>query len=114
MTRFLDFLISVIGIVFLSPLLLLITILAWFDTRSPFFLQERVGIEQKPFILLKFRTMRLNTISVASHLSDPSSITPLGHYLRKTKLDELPQLLNVLKGEMSLVGPRPCLFNQKN
>lgn len=113
MTRFLDFLISMMGIVFLSPLLLFIAILAWFDTRSPFFLQERVGIQQKPFILLKFRTMRLNTISVASHLSDPSSITPLGHYLRKTKLDELPQLLNVLKGEMSLVGPRPCLFNQK-
>jgi lipopolysaccharide/colanic/teichoic acid biosynthesis glycosyltransferase len=112
MIRILDFLLATIGLVLLFPLILFVIILGWFDTRSPLFRQERVGREQKSFILMKFRTMRPDTASVASHLADVSSITPLGHFLRHTKLDELPQLWNVFKGEMSLVGPRPCLFNQ--
>jgi lipopolysaccharide/colanic/teichoic acid biosynthesis glycosyltransferase len=93
--------------------LLIIYVLGKLDTGSPLFIQERVGKNKKPFKLVKFRTMSIDTASVASHLASASSITKLGGFLRKTKLDELPQLWNVLKGEMSLVGPRPNLFNQE-
>jgi lipopolysaccharide/colanic/teichoic acid biosynthesis glycosyltransferase len=112
MLRLLDLLFSFFGLLFGAPILLVIYVIGLFDTGSPVFRQERVGRHQKPFLLVKFRTMRPNTASVASHLADASAITPLGSFLRRTKLDELPQLWNVLKGEMSLVGPRPCLFNQ--
>ena len=110
--RFLDILFSLLGLVLLSPLFLIVLIMGWMDTRSPLFRQERVGRHQQPFVLVKFRTMRPDAASIATHLADSSAITPLGHFLRRTKLDELPQLWNVLKGEMSLVGPRPGLFNQ--
>lgn len=113
MIRLCDFVFAIIGLVFGLPLLLLVLVIGFFDTGSPLFLQRRVGRSQRPFILVKFRTMKPNTASVASHLADSSAITPLGRFLRRTKLDELPQLWNVLKGEMSLVGPRPCLFSQK-
>lgn len=113
MIRVLDIFFAATGLLFLSPLLLLVFTLGWADTRSPIFLQERVGRWKRPFLLVKFRTMRLDTVSVATHLVDASATTSLGRFLRRTKLDELPQLWNVLKGEMSLVGPRPCLFNQE-
>lgn len=112
MLRVFDFLFSFFGLILFSPLLLIIYLIGLLDTGSPIFRQERVGRAQKPYKLLKFRTMRRDTASVASHLADATAITPLGAFLRRTKLDELPQLWNVLKGEMSLVGPRPCLFNQ--
>nr|WP_306670813.1 MULTISPECIES: sugar transferase [unclassified Endozoicomonas] len=111
--RFLDCLLALLGLILSSPLLLVIYIMGFLDTGSPLFSQERVGRYKKPFVLVKFRTMQVDTISVASHLVPSSSITPLGRFLRKTKLDELPQLWNVLVGDMSLVGPRPNLFNQK-
>ncbi|ESP95140.1 MULTISPECIES: sugar transferase [Pseudoalteromonas] len=112
MIRLLDFLLALFGLIVAFPFLVLIFIIGLFDTGSPIFTQERVGRNKKPFILVKFRTMKVDTASVATHLATQASITPLGGFLRKTKLDELPQLWNVLKGEMSLVGPRPGLFNQ--
>ena len=112
MTRFFDVLFSGLGLLLGWPVLALIALIGWFDTGSPLFRQERVGRWQKPFTLVKFRTMRLGTAQVATHLASSEAITPFGCFLRRTKLDELPQLWNVLKGEMSLVGPRPCLFNQ--
>ncbi|MFL9710425.1 sugar transferase [Methylobacillus sp. Pita1] len=113
MIRFFDVVFSLLGLVLGLPLLLIIYLLGLWDTGSPLFRQVRVGRYQQPFTLVKFRTMQVDTASVASHLASASSITKLGSFLRKTKLDELPQLWNVLKGEMSLVGPRPNLFNQE-
>ena len=111
--RFFDIVISLIGLIMGWPLFSLIFIAGLFDTGSPIYLQERVGKNLKPFILFKFRTMSIHATPNATHLIDGSLVTPLGSFLRKTKLDELPQLWNVLKGDMSLVGPRPCLLNQK-
>lgn len=113
MLRIFDFLFALIGLVLFSPFLLILSLIGFLDTGSPIFRQERVGKNRKPFTLIKFRTMRPDTASVASHLADASAITSFGLFLRRTKLDEFPQLWNVLKGEMSLVGPRPCLYNQK-
>jgi len=113
MIRLLDFFFSLLGLVFGFPVLLILWVIGFFDTGSPLFRQERVGRNKKPFTLVKFRTMKKGTASVASHLASADAITPFGNFLRKTKLDELPQLWNVLKGEMSLVGPRPCLFSQE-
>jgi len=111
--RLFDLVFSLVGLVVGFPVLLVLSVIGLFDTGSPIFLQVRVGRHQKPFTLVKFRTMKVDTISVATHLASSASITPFGSFLRKTKLDELPQLWNVLKGDMSLVGPRPGLFNQE-
>jgi len=110
--RLFDVVFSLLGLTIGFPVLVLLTIIGLFDTGSPIFRQIRVGRHQKPFTLVKFRTMSVDTASVASHLASSSSITPFGHFLRRSKLDELPQLWNVLTGDMSLVGPRPGLFNQ--
>jgi lipopolysaccharide/colanic/teichoic acid biosynthesis glycosyltransferase len=113
LVRLFDICFSLLGLIVGFPVLLIIYLVGLFDTGSPVFRQERVGRNKKPFTLVKFRTMSEDTASVASHLASSASITPMGAFLRKTKLDELPQLWNVLKGEMSLVGPRPGLFNQE-
>jgi O-antigen biosynthesis protein WbqP len=112
MTRIFDVAFSFFGLIILSPIILFLLIIGLFDTGSPLFRQERVGVNQKPFNLLKFRSMHLNTQAVATHLVQVSAITKWGSFLRKSKLDELPQLFNVLIGDMSFVGPRPNLFNQ--
>lgn len=110
--RFLDIVLAFVGLVVSFPILVILTIIGFFDTGSPIFRQVRVGRYKQPFTLVKYRTMHKDTENVASHLAKSSSITNFGRFLRKSKLDELPQLWNVLIGDMSLVGPRPCLFNQ--
>ena len=112
MKRIFDILFSFLGILLLSPVILVLLVIGLLDTGSPLFRQERVGVNQKPFNLLKFRSMHVNTQAVATHLVQLSAITKWGSFLRKSKLDELPQLFNVLIGDMSFVGPRPNLFNQ--
>lgn len=113
MIRYFDILLSLLGIVLLSPAFIVVFIVLLFESGSPVFSQKRMGRNKSPFILIKFRTMSLDTVSVATHLLDRSSVTTFGNFLRKTKLDELPQLWNVLRGDMSLVGPRPNLLNQE-
>ena len=113
MTRIFDILFSLLGLVLFSPILIVLMVIGCFDTGSPIFRQERVGKGKQPFKLMKFRSMHINAPSVATHLASASSITPFGGFLRKSKLDELPQLWNVFVGDMSLVGPRPNLFNQE-
>lgn len=111
--RSLDLLLASAGGLLLMPVFVVILIAGWIETRSPLFRQTRVGRHQKPFTLVKFRTMHPGTPSVATHLANSSAVTRLGGVLRRTKLDELPQLWNVVRGEMSLVGPRPCLPEQR-
>ncbi|CAN1593735.1 WcaJ Sugar transferases involved in lipopolysaccharide synthesis [Candidatus Pelagibacterales bacterium] len=113
MIRCFDFLFSFIGLLFLSPLLISIFFYSLFYTSSPLFIQKRVGHNLKSFSLIKFRTMPVGVRSAGTHLIKGIKLSSFGYFLRKSKLDEIPQLLNVLLGDMSLVGPRPCLFNQK-
>ena len=110
--RFIDIILAILGLVLASPIMFIVAVIGLFDTGSPFFLQERVGRYRQTFTMIKFRTMHRGTASVATHLVTQESVTSFGNFLRRTKLDELPQLWNVVKGEMSLVGPRPNLPNQ--
>ena len=115
MKRFTDILFGLILFSILSPLLLIISIAIKFDSKGPvLFSQRRIGRNNKEFVLYKFRTMRTGAPNVATHLlKDPQSyITPFGNFLRKSSLDELPQLLNILKRDMTFIGPRPALYNQ--
>jgi O-antigen biosynthesis protein WbqP len=113
MIRIFDFFFSFIGLIFLSPLLILIFFIGLFDSGSPLFIQSRVGYNLKSFSLIKFRTMPMGVKSAGTHLIKNIKFSLFGYFLRRTKIDEIPQLLNVLFGDMSLVGPRPCLFNQR-
>ena len=112
MIRFFDILFSIVGIIFLFPIMFIMILIGYFDTGSPLFIQPRLGKDKKIFNLYKFRTMKLNTLSLPTHLINKDYITNYGKIVRKLKFDELPQLFNVLKGEMSIVGPRPNLVNQ--
>lgn len=113
MTRLFDIMFSFSGLIILSPIILILLIVVFFDTGRPLLRQERLGKGKKSFCLMKFRSMHVNAPSVATHLASASLITTFGGFLRKSKLDELPQLWNVFMGDMSLVGPRPNLFNQE-
>ncbi|QII82409.1 sugar transferase [Jeotgalibaca arthritidis] len=114
--RVLDLLLAFLAAVILSPLFLLLIIAIKIDTPGPIlFKQKRVGINKTHFNILKFRTMRIDTPKdTPTHLlSNPDQfITKVGKFLRKTSLDELPQIFNILRGEMSIIGPRPALWNQ--
>ncbi|MEY8371369.1 sugar transferase [Aerococcaceae bacterium 50-4] len=113
-----DFILSLVGLIVLSPLFLIIAV--WIKSDSPgpiFFKQRRVGKNKKLFNIYKFRSMRTDTpADMPTHLlNDPTAfITKSGHFLRKTSLDELPQIINIFKGEMSIIGPRPALWNQED
>ena len=110
MKRLLDILISAAAIILLLPLFLILYVLVYFSMGSPvFFRQERVGKNQKIFEMMKFRSMTDEKDADGNLLSDGERLTKLGNFLRKTSLDEIPELLNVLKGDMSIVGPRPLL-----
>lgn len=114
--RALDFILSLCACIILSPILIVLCIAIKIDSRGPvLFKQKRVGIHKTYFSIYKFRTMRIDTPKdMPTHmLKDPDQyITKVGHFLRKSSLDELPQLFNILKGDMSFVGPRPALWNQ--
>src|SRR5215831_2205498 len=110
MKRILDIVVSLIGLICLFPFLLLVAILIKLDSPGPiFFKQKRIGMRFRPFQILKFRTMVRNSIASDQSITvgDDPRITRVGWFLRKTKVDELPQLINVLRGEMTFVGPRP-------
>ena len=114
--RYLDFFLALLALFFLSWLLLILAVIVKVTSPGPvFFKQKRVGIKKTYFQMLKFRTMRTDTPKdVPTHLlANPEAyITPVGRFLRKTSLDELPQLFNILVGQMAIVGPRPALWNQ--
>ena len=114
MKRLFDVVSSIYGLVVLSPILLITALLIKMESPGPaIFKQKRPTINNELFNIYKFRSMKIDTPNVATDLMDSTSyITKTGKVIRKTSIDELPQLLNVLKGEMSIVGPRPALYNQ--
>jgi len=114
--RMIDFILSLCGLIILSPIFIILCIWIKLDSKGPvLFKQKRIGIHKTYFNIYKFRTMYIDTPSdMPTHmLSNPEQyITKAGKFLRKTSLDELPQIINILKGEMSIIGPRPALWNQ--
>lgn len=114
--RIMDFVLSILGLIILSPVFVILVILIKLDSPGPIlFKQKRIGIHKTHFYILKFRTMRIDTPNdIPTHLlANPDQwITKVGKVLRKTSLDELPQIINIIKGDMSIIGPRPALWNQ--
>lgn len=108
--RFLDFILALIGLILLLPVLFFVTVLLFFSNQGkPFFIQRRPGKNCEVFSIIKFKTMNDKKGDDGKLLHDSQRLTPIGKFVRKTSLDEIPQLINVLKGDMSLVGPRPLL-----
>lgn len=115
MKRILDLFFSLLFLLIFSPILIIISIIIKLDSKGPvFFKQRRIGKDKEEFLIYKFRTMYVNTPQLATDKFTNAAdyITKIGSFLRKTSLDELPQILNIIKGEMSFVGPRPALYNQ--
>jgi len=115
--RALDIIVSLLGLFILSPIILIVSLIIKLDSPGPaFFRQKRIGKDNKIFVIYKFRTMKIDTPDVAKEVllnkGISSYMTRIGPFLRKSLIDEIPQLINVLKGDMSLVGPRPALYNQ--
>ena len=105
-----DFLVALIGLVFLSPIFIIVTIGLYIANQGkPFFFQRRPGLNERIFSIIKFKTMNDKKDANGNLLSDAERLTPIGAFVRKTSLDEIPQLINVIKGDMSLIGPRPLL-----
>lgn len=108
--RILDFTLALTGLLFLSPIFIIVTLGLYFANQGkPFFFQERPGLNEKIFKIIKFKSMNDKTDANGNLLPDADRLTPMGAFVRKTSLDEIPQLINVLKGDMSLIGPRPLL-----
>lgn len=108
--RFFDFCIALVGLIVLSPLFIVVTVGLYFANHGkPFFFQARPGLNEKIFKIIKFKTMNDKKDSNGNLLSDAERLTPIGAFVRKTSLDEIPQLINVLKGDMAIIGPRPLL-----
>ena len=112
MIRLIDIILSFFGLLIFTPIFLVIYVLCFLETGSPIFKQVRLGKHKRCFTLFKFRTMEVSTQSLPTHLISSQNVTRFGKILRKTKIDEMPQLFNVLKGDMSLVGPRPNMTSQ--
>jgi O-antigen biosynthesis protein WbqP len=113
--RLFDILMSIFVLIFLSPILILISLLIFFqDRKSVIFKQKRFGLNGGKFTFYKFRSMPVLTPNVTSDMKSKIKITPFGKILRRTNMDELPQFFNILKGDMSVIGPRPAILSQKN
>lgn len=114
--RLIDILISIVGVIVLSPILLVLAIIIKCTSKGPvFFKQDRIGKNKEIFKILKFRTMRIDTPKdTPTHMLDNPDqyITSVGKFMRKTSLDEMPQIFNIISGKMSIIGPRPALWNQ--
>ena len=108
--RFFDFIIAFVGLLILSPIFIVVTIGLYFaNDGKPFFFQARPGLNEKIFKIIKFKTMNDKKDKDGNLLPDADRLTPIGAFVRKTSLDEIPQLINVLKGDMAIIGPRPLL-----
>src|SRR5690606_24287426 len=108
--RFIDFVVALLLLALLSPILIVVTICLFFaNNGKPFFFQDRPGKDERVFKIIKFKTMNDKKDANGNLLPDAERLTPIGAFVRKTSLDEIPQLINVLKGDMSLIGPRPLL-----